>query len=152
MRARLAVVGMVLALAPTTGLAQDATSPPRSTAPDTMPAAVVQRFVDAANARDAAAMAALVAPDAVFARFPDGSILAQGRDSIHAFYARLLPSVSSSFRIAVRPRIVERHLVIDQEHFTGTPAEQGQATWMYEVSGGMIRRAWVLNGRPAPAP
>lgn len=116
---------------------------------DTMPAAVVQRFVDAANARDAAGMAALVAPAAVFAHFPDGRVLAESRDSIHAFYSRLLPRLSPGFRITVQPRIVERHLVIDQEHFAGTPAEQGQATWMYEVYGGLIQRAWTLNGRPA---
>ena len=127
-------------------------SAPGSAVMDTMPAAVVQRFVDAANARDAKAMGALVAPEAVFARFPDGRVLAQGRDSIHAFYARRLPPLSPGFRITVQPRIVERHLVIDQEHFTGTPAEQGQATWMYEVYGGLIRRAWALNGRPAAAP
>ena len=132
--------------------AQQATPAPASAAADTMPAAVVQRFVDAANARDATAMAALVAPEAVFARFPDGRVLAASRDSIHAFYARLLATLSPGFRITVEPRIVERHLVIDQEHFAGTSAEQGRATWMYEVYGGLIHRAWVLNGRPAAAP
>lgn len=121
---------------------------------DTLPATVVQRFVDAANARDAAAMSALVAPDAVFERFPAGGVLAAGRDSVHAFYARLLPRLSPGFRITVEPRIVDGGLVIDQEHFTGTPAEQGSATWMYQVRGGLIQRAWVLDGRPdaRPAP
>ena len=119
---------------------------------DTMPAAVVQRFVDAANARDASAMAALVAPQAVFARFPDGQILAQGHDSVQAFYARLLPALSPGFRITVLPRIVEGNLVVDQEHFAGTTEEQGQATWMYLVQGGFIRRAWVLDGKAKAAP
>jgi len=119
---------------------------------DTMPAAVVQRFVDAANARDLAAMIALVAPDAVFASFPGGAVLAQSRDSIHAFYARMMPRLSPGFRITVRPRIVEGALVIDQEHFTGSPDEQGQATWIYQIRGGLIHRAWVLDGLPAPTP
>jgi uncharacterized protein (TIGR02246 family) len=119
---------------------------------DTMPAAIVQRFVDAANARDAGAMAALVAPQAVFARLPDGQILAQGRDGIQAFYARLLPALSPGFRITVQPRIVEGSLVVDQEHFTGTKDEQGQATWMYQVQGGLIHRAWDLDGQPRTAP
>ena len=122
------------------------------TSVDTMPAAVVQRFVDAANARDANTMAALVAPQAVFARFPDGQILAQGRDGIHAWYARRLPAVSPGFRITVQPRIVEGNLVVDQEHFAGTTDERGQATWMYLVQGGFIRRAWVLDGKPKDAP
>lgn len=119
---------------------------------DTLPATVVQRFVDAANARDIAAMAALVAPGAIFARFPDGRVIAQSRDSIRAFYAGRLPGRSSGYRITVERRIVEGHLVIDQEVFTGTPDERGQATWIYHVRQGLIERAWVLDGRPQPAP
>lgn len=119
---------------------------------DTMPAAVVQRFVDAANAHDAAAMAALVAPDAVFATFPGGRVFAQGRDSVHALYARMTATMSPQFRIAVEPRIVEGHLVIDQESFTGTPQERGRATWMYQVQGGLIHRAWALDGRAGAGP
>ena len=121
-------------------------------APDTLPGAVVQRFVDAANARDVPAMAALVAPGAIFARFPDGQVLAQSRDSIRAFYAGRFARRSSSFRITVERRIVEGHLVIDQERFAGTPDEGGQATWMYDVSHGLIERAWVLDGRAQPGP
>jgi hypothetical protein len=125
-----------------------ATSPPRTMGPlaaDTLPAAVVQRFVDAANARNADAMAVLVAPDVVFARFPDGGVMAQGRESVRALYARMLPPLSPGFRITVEPRIVEGTFVIDKEYFTGTPAEVGEATWMYEVYGGLIRRAWAVN-------
>ena len=111
------------------------------------PEVVVQRFVDAANARDANAMALLVAPDAVFERFPGGQIIAQGRDSIRARYARSLPPMPPAWRITVQPRIVEGNLVIDQEHFTGGPPERTQATWMDLVQGGLIRRAWVLDGK-----
>lgn len=116
-----------------------------STSTDTLPAAVVQRFVDAANARDADAMAALVAPDVVFLRFPEGGVMAEGRDGVRALYARMLPPLSPGFRIRVEPRIVEGTFVIDKEYFTGTPAEVGEATWMYEVYGGLIRRAWAVN-------
>ena len=121
-------------------------------APDTLPGAVVQRFVDAANARDVPAMAALVAPGAIFARFPDGRVLAQSRDSIRAFYAGRFARRSSGFRITVERRIVEGQLVIDQEVFGGTPNERGQATWMYHVRHGLIERAWVLDGRAQPRP
>ena len=118
---------------------------------ETTPEAVVQRFVDAANARNASAMAALVAPDAIFARFPDGQVIAQNRDSIQQHYSRQLQSLPTDFRITVRPRIVEGQFVIDQEHFTGMPAERSQATWMYLVRDGLIQRAWVLEGKPTPA-
>ena len=123
-----------------------------SALPDTTPATVVQRFVDAANARDAIAMGALVAPDAVFARFPDGRVLVQTRDSIQAYYARLLEPLPPGFRITVQPRVVEGQMVIDQEHFTGMPGARQQATWIYLVRNGLIRRAWVVDGRPTPAP
>jgi uncharacterized protein (TIGR02246 family) len=120
-------------------------------AADTTPAAVVQRFVDAANARDAAAMAALVAPDAVFAQFPGERVFAEGRDGIRRFYEGMLPGLPPAFRITIEPRVVEGNLVIDQEHFAGMPPEQSRATWIYQVQGGLIRRAWAMNGRP-PAP
>ncbi len=127
-------------------------SAPSPLAADTVPAAVVQRFVDAANARDVAAMVALVSPDARFVRFPGGQVIAQGRDSIRARYAQLLRESSPAFRIAVASRIVEGPLVIDQEQFSGTVAEQGRATWMYEVRGGLIQRAWALGRRAEPSP
>jgi uncharacterized protein (TIGR02246 family) len=111
------------------------------------PEVVVQRFVDAANARDANAMALLVAPDVVFERMPSGRIIAQGRDSIRAMYTKSLSGLPEAFRITVQPRIVEGQFVIDQEHFAGMPAERSQATWMYLVQGGLIRRAWVLDGK-----
>jgi hypothetical protein len=117
---------------------------------DTTPAAVVQRFVDAANARDAVTMGALVTPDAVFARFPDGQVLVQTRDSIQAYYARMLGSLPLGFHITVQPRVVEGQMVIDQEHFTGMPGDRQQATWIYQVRNGLIHRAWVVDGRPAP--
>jgi uncharacterized protein (TIGR02246 family) len=119
---------------------------------DTLPEAVVQRFVDAANARDAAAMSALVAPEAVFQRFPGGEVMAEGRDAVHALYVQLLPRLASGSRITVESRIVEGNLVIDHEHFTVTPVEHRRATWIYQVRGGRIHRAWRLDGEPAAAP
>lgn len=115
------------------------------------PEEVVQRFVDAANARDAAAMAALVAEDAVFARLPGGEVMLDGRDAIRRHYERSLPSRLAEFRITVDPRIVEGQFVIDQEHFAGLPG-RSQATWMYLVQDGLIRRAWALDPQPPPAP
>jgi uncharacterized protein (TIGR02246 family) len=76
------------------------------------PEQVVRRFVDAAKAKNAAAMAALVAPDAVFARFPSGEIILQGRARIEEHYARQLQSLPQNFRITIEPRIVEGQFVI----------------------------------------
>ena len=117
---------------------------------DARPEVVVQRFVDAGNARDATAMAAFVAPNAVFAGFPSGRVIAQTRDGIREHYARQLQSLPADFRLTVHPRIVEGQFVIDQEHFTGLPGGPSQATWMYVVRDGLIYRAWALEGTEAP--
>ena len=114
------------------------------------PDVIVQRFVDAANARDAGAMAALVAPDAIFARFPSGQVIVQSRDSIRAFYTRSLTPLPKEFHITVQPRTVEGQIVIDQEHFTGSPGGRTQATWIYFVRDGLIQKAWAVDAKPMP--
>ena len=143
---------IVAALYPLVGTASAQQAAWDGAVADTTPAAVVQRFVDAANARDLAALTAVVAPNAVFCRMLDGQVLARSRDSIRAFYAPRLRERSPAYRIAVVSRIVEGPLVIDQEQFSGSLAEQGQATWMYEVRGGLIQRAWALGSRRGVAP
>ena len=113
---------------------------------DTTPVGVVQRFVDGANARDLALMMSTVAPDAVFAPLPDGAPLAAGRDSVQAYYRRILSSLPPTFRVTVEARISDGAFVVDREHFTGPGAQRrDHATWVYQVSGGLIRRAWVLR-------
>ena len=145
---RIAVTTVLLAVSLTTP------APAQQPAPavtDTMPAAVVQRFVDAFNARDARAMAALVAPAATVTRFPGGGVMMQGRDSIEAFYARRFAPSAAALYVTVDPRIVDGVLVIDHEHFTRSPGVQGSSTWMYEVRNGLIQRAWMLDGRAPSA-
>jgi hypothetical protein len=124
-------------------------SPLASQAPaavDTTPIGVVQRFVDGANARDLALMMSAVAPDAVFAPLPEGAPLAVGRGSVQAYYRRVLSSIPASLRVVIETRISDGPFVVDREHFTD-PGEQRRdhATWIYQVSGGLIRRAWVLR-------
>jgi hypothetical protein len=48
--------------------------------------------------------------------------------------------------VAVEARISDGAFVVDREHITD-PGEQRRdhATWIYQVSGGLIRRAWVLR-------
>lgn len=143
MRTALLLSASLLTVASAAGAQQGAT--PAS------PEAVVQGFVDAANARNPGAMSALVAEDAVFARLPGGEVMLDGRERIHAHYVRVLGSRSGDFQITVARRIVEGQFVIDQEHFNGMPAGRSQATWMYLVRDGLIRRAWVLDAQTPPA-
>ena len=145
---RIAVTTVLLAVSLTTPASAQQPAPAVT---DTMPAAVVQRFVDAFNARDARAMAALVAPAATVTRFPGGGVMMQGRDSIEAFYARRFATSAAALYVTVDPRIVDGVLVIDHEHFTRSPGVQGSSTWMYEVRNGLIQRAWMLDGRAPSA-
>jgi hypothetical protein len=113
---------------------------------DTTPVAVVQRFVDGANARDLALMMSTVAPAAVFAPLPGGEPLAVGRDSVQAFYRRVLSTLPATLRVMVESRMSDGAFVVDREHFTGAGAQRrDHATWIYQVSGGLIQRAWVLR-------
>ena len=113
---------------------------------DTTPVAVVQRFVDGANARDLAAMMSTVAPEAVFAPLPGGEPLAVGRDSVQAIYRRILSALPATSRVTVESRMSDGAFVVDREHFTNPGAQRrDHATWIYQVSGGLIQRAWVLR-------
>ena len=124
-------------------------SPLASQAPaavDTTPVGVVQRFVDGANARNLALMMSVVAPDAVFASLLEGAPLAVGRDSVQAFYRRVLSTVPPGLRVTVEARLSDGVFVVDREHFTDAGVQRrDHATWIYQVSGGLIRRAWVLR-------
>ena len=115
---------------------------------DTAPVAVVQRFVDAANGRNLARMMATIAREAVFAPLPENTPLAIGRDSIQAFYQRVLSDLPPSLRVVVESRLSDGAFVVDRQYFVDRGAQRrDHATWIYQVSGGLIRRAWVL--RPA---
>ena len=124
-------------------------SPVASQAPatvDTTPVGVVQRFVDGANARNLALMMSAVAPGAVFEQLSDGAPLAVGRDSVEAFYRRVLATLPATLRITVETRISDGAFVVDREHFTNPGAgRRDHATWIYQVNGGLIRRAWALR-------
>ncbi|HJR15921.1 MAG TPA: hypothetical protein VJ808_03625 [Gemmatimonadales bacterium] len=48
--------------------------------------------------------------------------------------------------MTVESRLSDGAFVVDHEHFTDSGVQQRHhATWIYQVSGGLIRRAWVLR-------
>jgi hypothetical protein len=117
----------------------------QTTSVDTMPAAVVQRFVDAANVADVNAMMTTVAPEAAFATLPGDQPLATGRDSVRALYERMFAR-QAGITVKVDARIADGAFAVDHEHFQAPDGKpQGHATWIYHVTGGLIRHAWVLR-------
>ena len=117
---------------------------------DTLAPAVVQRFVDAANARDVPGMMATVAPEAVFSVLPSGEVLGAGQDSIRAFYTAVFARLDPGLWVDVASRIRDGSFVVDHEVFRkrGAQAPTGEATWVYWVTGGWIRHAWTLKPPP----
>lgn len=112
---------------------------------DTLPAAVVQRFVDAANMGDVDAMMRTVAPEAAFATLPGDQRFATGRDSVRKFYERMFAR-QTGITVTVESRIADGAFAIDHEHFQAPDGKrEGHATWIYHVAGGLIRHAWVLR-------
>lgn len=146
---RTAVTAVVAA--GTLGLGSPLSAQRRDT--DTLPPAVVQRFVDAANARDIPAMMVTVAPEAVFSVLPSGDVLGVGQDSIRGFYEAIFARLEPGFSIEIARRIHDGVFVVDHEVFRNAKGQApiGRATWAYWVTGGLIRRAWTLKPTP-PAP
>jgi hypothetical protein len=54
------------------------------------------------------------------------------------------------FSVEVARRIHDGGFVVDHEVFRNekAPAPTGQATWVYWVTGGLIRHAWALEPPP----
>lgn len=116
-----------------------------STPPDS-PAAIVQRQLDAYNAKDLAALVAIYADDAAIYEFP-ATLLAQGSAALRARYTARFEE--PNLHAALLHRIVAGDTVIDHERVTRTfPEGPGtiELTMIYEVKFGRITRAWTIPG------
>jgi hypothetical protein len=98
-------------------------------------------------------MMVTVAPEAVFSVLPSGEVLGVGQDSIRGYYAAILAGLEPGFSIGIARRIHDGAFVVDEEVFRNPKGEApvGRATWVYWVTGGLIRHAWTLKPKP-PVP
>ena len=113
---------------------------------DLSPAAVVQRQLDAYNARDLEALLAVYAPDARQYEHPD-RLLATGTEEMRARFA--VRFAEPNLHATLLQRIVLDSLVIDHERITRTfPEGPGSIEMVatYEVRDGRITRAWFASG------
>jgi hypothetical protein len=115
----------------------------------TMPndsAAIVQRQLDAYNARDADALLATYAEDAQMFEHPS-KLLASGAAALRdRFLARFQ---EPNLHATLLSRTVMGHIVVDHEIVTRTfPEGPGriQLMMIYEVKAGRIAKAWVISG------
>jgi imidazolonepropionase-like amidohydrolase len=106
---------------------------------------VVQRQLNAYNARDLDAFIATYHPDARLYDFPD-TLLRQGHDALREVYGRLFTQVPA-LHAQVPRRIAMGDYVIDEEVVTGLPEGRTlNATAIYEVRDGLISRVWLIDG------
>jgi hypothetical protein len=110
------------------------------------PETVVQRQLDAFNARDVTALLATYADDARLFEHPD-KLLAQGAAALRErFTARFQ---ERNLRAALQQRIVMGNFVFDHEVVTRTfPEGPGtlEVVMIYEVHNGRIANSWSVPG------
>ncbi len=107
---------------------------------------VVQRQLDAYNARDLEALLQVYAVDAQLFEHPT-TLLAQGSEAIRQRFQLRFQETNLHARLL--QRIVMGSMVVDHEEVTRTfPEGPGtlELTMIYEVRGDRIARAWTLVG------
>ncbi|WP_302478121.1 nuclear transport factor 2 family protein [Achromobacter ruhlandii] len=111
---------------------------------------MVQRQLDAYNARDIDAFMAAWADDCLYYAFPD-TLLASGSAQIHQRHVERFQEPDLHGRLV--SRIVNGDMVVDQEvvtrNFADGPGEIDVVA-IYEVRDGRIAKAWFNLGQPRP--
>lgn len=110
------------------------------------PEAVVQRQLDAYNARDLETLVSIYAENAQLFEHPD-KLIAEGRVALRARFAARFSE--PNLRAKLLHRAVLGNRVIDHEEVTRTFSE-GTGTlplvMIYEVEDGLITKAWSIAG------
>ncbi len=106
--------------------------------------AVVQRQVEAYNARDIDAFLSFYSDDVVIERAPGGKVLYGSRESMREGYQALFDA-SPELHCHILQRTVSGDMVIDHEFVTGARGGDAiRAVAVYEVADGLIRRVIFL--------
>jgi imidazolonepropionase-like amidohydrolase len=108
------------------------------------PADVVQRQVDAYNARDIDAFVGFYAEDVELMRHPSGEVFARGREQMRETYTAMFEA-SPELLCTIMERSVSNGYVVDHEFVTGMRGGPPvRAVAIYEVEGELIQRVWFL--------
>lgn len=110
----------------------------------TAPVAVAQAQLDAYNALDIDAFAAVFAEDAeVYMNLGDTVPAMQGRAEIHERYGAMFEAYPDN-KSTLIGRMVQGHFVFDHEYITGRD-EPLQIMAIYEIENGLIARCWFVR-------
>ena len=108
---------------------------------------VVQRQVNAYNARDAQAFAATYAPGVTIRTLPETKVTLDSREKLFAQYGEAFRTRPDS-AVQITGRLTQGPFVIDQERLVHRwdPAQSRFAgTAVYEVKDGLIQTVWFLK-------
>jgi len=108
------------------------------------PETVVQRQVEAYNARDIEAFLSFYADDVVIRRLPSGEVAWDSKEAMRPRYTKRFAENPELF-CTITQRIVHGNWVVDHELVTGVkdrPRVRAVAT--YEVRNGLIQNVWFL--------
>ena len=109
------------------------------------PEAVVQRQLDAYNARDLARFVREYTEDVVVYRMPDPTPVIVGRDALAAYYRENRFNLPGLHATLVK-RMVVGNKVIDQEHIVGVGDAPIDAAVVFEVTDRGIAKVWMFRG------
>ena len=107
------------------------------------PEQLVQRQVEAYNARDVVRFAATYAEDVQIFRMPGREATLSGRAALAEHYGRNRFQ-NPKLHAEIVKRIVLGNKVIDHERVVGIEEHPVEVVAVYEVSGGLIRNVWFF--------
>lgn len=129
-------------------LAQSASKPAASAAAPVAtetPEQLVQRQLDAYNARDIDKFAATYAENVELIDFSTGKVGLTGRAKLAESYAKFFAS-APKLNCIIKHRAVHGNRIVDHEYVTGLPnGKTAEATAVYEVENGLIRRVTFIR-------
>lgn len=109
------------------------------------PEVVVQRQIEAFNAHDLEAFLTAFGEDLEMAALPDGPGGASGKARLRELYAERFRR-NPDLRATVLDRMVSGTSVIQRERISGRAGKAPlEATVIYQVKAGAIRRMWTLG-------
>lgn len=104
---------------------------------------IVQRQVDAYNARDIEAFCALYHDDIELYDFPN-TLLFSGKAALAKRYSGRFDS-NPDLNAAIHKRLVMGQFICDLETASGATFGSKRAIVIYEVEDNLIRRAWIKH-------
>jgi imidazolonepropionase-like amidohydrolase len=105
--------------------------------------ALVQRQLNAYNARNIEAFLEPYADDVELYQFP-GQLIAKGKEAMRKDYVQMFTSVTN-LHCEIKERIVQGNIIIDKESVSGFGKNKLEATAIYEITGNKIKKVYFIQ-------